>query len=424
MKKLFAILCAAGMLTPSQSPAAIDYFRPLLDTTPYLPGDCINNEAALYNKSNPNSQEPIDKAAVLIGYWGDPGTPEAVNAATNPITWPLEQLLHTPTATYKRGFWNLNMEDRDSSIALSCSEMGALINTYQFNHNIPVSGGGPQAQLFRKASQPIPLFTHATKSKVYIQAAIKHPHHRWDVNDPGDGQIVLAYYVQPLKCPTKANPNNPCPLTNGQNVPFFAHVIALYHNLNGVGTYNEVLSNDGFNAYFSSPLADMQPNGTPPNFLKRSPYSYPMATTTELWNDYRFFRAEISQQNMANMINILRSTFPNSFGQYSADPMDWGIILVTSLLEVVPHYPGANSSTPCNRPMQGESGCNNVEMGAVFTEVSALEHVSTYETTQPSYIPANATLPPPDYEATRPFTPSTGMAAPVISMERIRERVQ
>jgi len=391
MRTLFITLAALAFAQT----ASAQTFRNLQSTAQ----NCLNGPSTVYNVSHPyQSTPPLDLALMRVGYWGDPWTNEAIYAVANPIQWPVEQLLNIPSATYKRGYYDVGLPVATSAIAASCTDAGFMLNTYQFTHTQSVFGGGPQGGLEIKSSLPRPIYS-STSSQLVIQGYVKHPAHHW--NEEGAvGQIILAYYVQPRYCPHGSS--NLCPAaTADNNVPAFAHVIALYASNNASGTYDEFFDSDGFTGFFSSPLANYQANGSPPQFLTKSVHSYPMATRYELWQDYRFYRAQISYAQMANMIAIQRAANPSIAAVTSPHPTDWGIVLVTGLVET---FPNAQSNCFAN---QNNPGCRNISMAVAMSYVESYEMITPCtgpacpRTKASGPMPILGATPPTDYEATR-----------------------
>lgn len=384
---LVAVLLAIGTTASAQT------FRPLISST----SNCVNDGVSLINTSIPNTApEPLDRATFKVGYWGDPGTAEAIYAVTFPISWPVEQYLNTPNYTMKRGYDDQGLPVGSSAITLSCYEGASLLNTYQFTHTRPVQGGGPQAGLGKKASYAQRIFT-ATNSDLVIQGYFKHPAHHWN-EEGSEGQIVMAYYVQPLYCPMVQG--GICPAATLDNgIPAFAHVIGLYSSTNNAGTYNEYFGNDTFTGFFSSPLADTQLNGAPTQYLSKSVYSYPMATRYETWSDFRFYRAHISRAQLQQMIAIQRNASPQIAAASSPDPNDWGIVLVTGLQE---SFPGTGSQcTKNNNP----AGCHNISMAVSQAYIEAYEYIPTgraADTREGSGLPLRTSFVPQGYETQRP----------------------
>lgn len=379
------------------STATAQTFRPLISST----SNCVNDGLSLRNYSNSTTApEQLNRTTFNVGYWGDPGTAEAVHAVTFPISWPIEQLLNTPNYSIKRGYYDVGLPTATSGITLSCYEGASLLNSYQFSHTQPVQGGGPQAGLGQKTSHARRMFT-TPNSDLVIQGYFKHPAHHWN-EEGAEAQIIMAYYVQPLYCPfTKGGICPAATLNNG--IPAFAHVIALYSSTNSTGTYNEFFGNDTFTGFFSSPLSSTQANGAPTQYLSKSIYSYPMATRYEMWNDFRFYRAHISRTQMQQMIAIQRNASPQIAAASSPNPDDWGIVLVTGLQE---SFPGTgNQCTKGNNP----PGCRNISMAVSQAYIEAYEYVPTSRAgnaLEATGLPLLTGLVTPDYLSRRPSGPA------------------
>lgn len=336
-------------------------FFPITGTTE----GCLDDGASIFNQVTEGIDINTDRPTVVVGYHGDPGTFERLNAISFPQTWAIDQFVGVSNASLKLGLYDQPLPVGSSGIAVNCQEAGFLVNTFQFDHTQPVRGGGPQGSLGIKKFFPRPVYGSSI-SQMVIQGYVKHPYHHW--TEPGAvGQIVLAYYMQPLVCYDKrSGAPYPCPAATAQNnVPAFAHVIALYDSRNNIGTYNEFFGNDTFTGFFSSPLANFQENGAPPQYLKKSIYSAPMAEGNQTWTNYNFFRAEISYEKMANMISIFRGSAPSVAAITSPNPVDWGIVLVGGLVETLP-APRPECVRGINAPM-----CLNIAMATTFGYIQA-----------------------------------------------------
>jgi FG-GAP-like repeat len=321
----------------------------------------------------PTSNDPatvsdlnINQATTSIGFWGDAGTDELARAVSNPVTWNVEQLLNLTNPTRKVGYWDIGPPQATSAVVLKCNEAGFFLNTYQFNHTIPIRGGGPGAQVAKKTSFPQAMFS-SDRNKFIIQGYIKHPYHHW-TEDGAVGQITMFYYVQPLYCPQYFWLGGRCPAANGSNgVPAFAHLLGIYDS-RYEGTYQEFVDNDTFTGFFSTPLADSLPSGLPPRFATPSSFSSRMARKNEIWNSARFFRAEIGFSQMQQMIDVARRDGAIASAT-TRNPMDWGIVLVGAQVETSP-----TQAAQCVRNTN-TVGCRDVVMAATFEDIAAFELV-------------------------------------------------
>jgi hypothetical protein len=373
---------------PRQLKIACGVLTGLLVTTPafadsFLFGtsdDCISTTQSVFEASDPAAALPSDRAIIRVGYWGDPGTPERIGAVANPVQWNvglLSGVLAAPTE--QRGYADFGPPVATSAVQARCGEAGVVLNSYQFSHTKPVAGGGPQMGFGEKRSLPMPLFSsNRYPQALSIRARIKHPQHDWN-EDGAVGQIVLVYYLQPLRCP-ELFPNQLCPAASfGNRVPAFAHVIGLYDSrpadaATGVG--NEHLLHDGFTTFFASPLAEMQADGTPVRLLQVHASSALATNADVTWNEYRDFRADISRSRLQKMLNIFRSKAA-ACPQFTVDDPaclvratppnieDWGIVLVSALVEVFP------AALPQCVRSANAPGCLNISMGVGIRNVDA-----------------------------------------------------
>lgn len=353
------VLCCVALCISSIEPLKAQVFNPLIGTSE----SCVDNNNSIFNRTVEGSDVNTDSPVVTVGFLGDPGTWERNNAISFHQNWALDQFVGIQNPTLKLGLYDEPLPVGSSGIAVKCQEAGFLINTFQFSHTQPVQGGGPQGSYGIKKFMPRRAF-ESSSSQLIIQGYVKHPNHHWDEPD-AVGQLVLAYYMQPLTCYRHGTPYECQAASVTNNIPAFAHVIALYDSRNLIGTYDEYFDNDTFSGFFSSPLANYQQNGSPPQFLKKSIYSAPMATAWQTWSGYNFFRAEISYEKMSNMISIFRNNAPAAAAVTSPDPIDWGIVLITGLVETAPR-----SLQTCIKN-NNAPGCLNIAMATSFASIDA-----------------------------------------------------
>lgn len=323
--------------------------------------NCLNTSHNIINIVDPtNYLNNNHQANAMVSYLGDPDTYERHYAISLTQTWGLEHVVGVPGASHVLGLYNEGLPVGSSGIAVSCHEAGFLINTYQFSHTTAVRGGGSGGSV---SINPPRLTTpySATDSTMRIEGLVKHPFHHWNEADAST-QIYLYYYLQPKYCGSA-----PCPLSTQSNgVPTFAHVIAL-HESRTDGTYNEVLAHDTFVSFFSSPLADLQANGQPVQYLRPAPGSAQMANRYDTWADYRYYAADISYTTMQGMIAKVKVENPSLFASTSADPRDWSVVNVGAIVENTPAY-RADCVKNAN-PL----GCRNSSSAVAFSRVQALE---------------------------------------------------
>lgn len=124
-------------------------------------------------------------------------------------------------------------------------------------------------------------------------------------------------------------------------------------------------------------MRSTQANGNPVNLLSVSPYSYQMENQYSTWSTSRFFRAHISYSAMQSMIAQYKASAgpcpPNGNSRSCYIPLtsnlpeDWGIILVTGLVEAFP-----TAAPQCIRNT-ANNGCNDISMGVTMTEIHSYE---------------------------------------------------
>ena len=376
MQWLFALAtalagCAAS--SPADSKNWSYRFERLLGTS----GQCLDfADGSVVNINDPAIELPRNRAFARVGYWGDPATAERDFAISVPIlSWDGGTLtgLSVP-AGQQRGHYDLGAQVAASLIQIDCAsgsvEVGAVINSYWFNHSAPIQGGGPQMSFGQKMDFPVPISQYSEGSELVIQGQIQLPfvHH----HEPGAiGQVVLVYYMQPLSCPRFAS--GPCPAaTLANRIPSFGHVIGLYDSRPSAtpDSYQEFAGHDTFTAFFSSPLADQDPSGAPLKFLEKSAYSANTLLGDGSWRGYRFFRAHIDYRQMESMIAYARATVPELWDA-SARPDDWGIVLVSALMEI------SNAAAPQCQTGQGAAGCNDIVIAASMTTIDAYRAIPT-----------------------------------------------
>ena len=372
MKK-YAILCCALLATADAyafwDPWAYDFER-IMGTSE----SCLSfADGSVVNINDPNIELPRNRAVARIGYWGDPGNPEREYAISNTIySWsggPVTGLYVDPKL--QRGYYDLGQSVGASMLQIACSsghaEVGALINSYWFTHTQPIFGGGPQVSLGEKRDFPVPIPKFSNGKDLVIQGWFKHPYRH--SHEPGAlGQIVIGYYMQPLHCPRQAPGSQLCPAATAQNrIPAFAHVIGLFDTrpASPSNTYYEFAAHDGFTAFFSSPAANLDPAGNSLEYATMSPHSAGTLLGDFRWGDYKFYRVHIKYRQMQTMISQAKAMVPD-LADASSDPDDWGIVLVTSLLEI------SNAAAPQCQTGSGAAGCNDIVMGVSMAGIDAL----------------------------------------------------
>ena len=367
-RALLALMVAACGCVCSAEGKDWNYrFEKLLGTS----GQCLSfADGSVVNINDPAIEVPRNRAFVRVGYWGDPATVEREFAISLPIlSWDGGALtgLSVPRIQ-QRGYHDLGPEVAASLVQIDCAsgsaEVGAVINSYWFTHRQPIQGGGPQLSFGQKNDFPIPISQYSSGSELVIQGLIQLPHVYY--HEPGAiAQVVLVYYMQPLLCPRFAS--GPCPAaTLANRVPSFGHVIALYDSRPSAttGTYREFAGHDTYTAFFSSPVADRDPIGAPLKFLEKSRHSSGSVFGGATWTGYRFFRVHVDYRQMESMIAYARATVPELWDA-SASPDDWGIILVSGLVEI------SNNAAPQCQTGQGAAGCNDVVIGASMSAIDA-----------------------------------------------------
>lgn len=366
------LLLVLGLLLPMHAGAEEQVLLTTRD-------DCVTATNGVIENSDPAIPLPHDRAILRIGYWGDPGTHEREQSIGRTVQWNLGLATGIQSAPAQQlGYYDLGMPIATSGIQANCSEVGVVINTFEFNHTEAVLGGGPFASYGEKLSLPAPIFPSSNRAaqRMLVRGEFKHPYHRW--TEPGStGQINLVYYLQPLWCP-ELYPGRLCPAVELNNrVPTFAHVIAVFDNRPAVADAPLELSlHDGFHFFVSSALSP----GTelaPVAFVTPSARSATYVRGNSTWSDWRLFEAELSRAQLQKLLNVYRDSAapcprfdlddPACLIRVSPpDIADWGIVHVAALVE---SNPGAHAL--CIRG-QNAAGCRNIALGVGMRNIEAV----------------------------------------------------
>ena len=261
---------------------------------------------------------------------GDPGTQEQAQEVANQVSWDVGLVTGLRAApASQRGYRDDGLPVGSSAFQLACDGAGFFINTFQFDHKVPLSGDGPNAYLGQDFDPPLPF-----GDGIVISLDAKVPWLLSQSPPPNQGvaQLNILYYLRDAK--------------SGGTV---AHVIGLYDSRpfgqDGLG--HEFTSSDGVTSFASSPLLPSDSAGNPIAFV--SPPTAGQSQFATNWSDSRHFQAVVTVAELGRIIAALRLREP----ALSTDPADYGVILYAAGVEVMP----------------GTDDTHNVSFGASVTNL-------------------------------------------------------
>lgn len=280
---------------------------------------------------------PPNLTVLRVRHMGDPGTLARLWQVAWPVTWDVASVtglqVPPPAAGWQRGFLDLGLPAGTNAFQLHCASAGFMINTWSFPHAEPVVGGGPHAILERNFDPPLPLWTRPG-AELTLQVEAQVP---WTYV-PGDGvaQLSFVYYLR-----------------HAMRGTFHAHVVALWDSRASLAPrLSEYVANDTFTSFASTPLVDRLPDGSPPRYATRSPYSRPLALGPG-WSGWRFLRAHVSRAQAAAMLSDAARADPS----IDPDPAAWQLVSALVFLEVV----------------TGQGNTGNLSVGASVRDFMVLE---------------------------------------------------
>lgn len=264
--------------------------------------------------------EPVNTTHMRVQHIGDVGTDELRLEAANEVGWDVGLVtgLRAP-ASAQRGYRDLAPPILPSAFQLDCDAAGFFINSFRFEHSLPLFGEGPSAGVGRTLD-PAPLVFDDTRAPLFMQARIAVPTSYSPAMTAGLGvtQVGFYYYVRDM--------------TTGTVI---AHVIGVLDNrppgLGGSG--NEILAHDGITAFAGSPLAAVDGRGEPVRFVEPGPGSATMRYG-QAWDEPTLFRADITYDRFKAMLEALAaSSLPGT--RLSTNPLDYRVAFFGVLAEVV-----------------------------------------------------------------------------------------
>lgn len=326
-RRLMRILAATALLAvlPGHAFAVNDYADAQL--TPLYASESIGVRRLLpeYALQKPPAWLPPPNATyVYVRGMGDPGTTELEHEVTNTVNW--DASFYTgfrPNGFYwyrsQRGYANFGPPFGTNVFQVQGHYAGFLINTWSFSHTEPTltpwgaQDGGPHLAYERRFSPEIEVFRDDS-SELTLQVYFKLP---WLLlgRNSASAQAILFYYLTDI--------------TSGFR---FAGVIQFFDSRPwGIFNGREALRTDSHDYFVSSPLARRTSDDQTLRYATMSPYSDSIQNGVE-WTADKFFRAHVSQDNLASIIDDLQSQ-PGVTG-ISADPNDWRLLRAGVLVEI------------------------------------------------------------------------------------------
>jgi len=320
-RKLFLLLSALGFFVFSVPSFAVDnYANAEFDEIHSY--QCINSNRV---KSQFDSYTP-NLVYMKVRHHGDPGTAELLNQVATSVGYdvsvysgyqpPFSPLVGLSYA--QRGYYDLGPPDGSSAVQVYCANAGFMINTYQFSHAVPVTGGGPNVAYDVEFRPTKPVFNHPGSSELTLQAYIKLP---WFL-DVGGGIGQVVFYVTWID--------------TSENLKFFQLMQVFDTRPWGSGNGSEFVAYDPASliGYASSPLKNYDKYGSAVQFITKSPYSQTMQNDTT-WSSSKFFRVHVSEENLAGLVEELRAGQPALYENLSSNPGDYELASAGVIAEVL-----------------------------------------------------------------------------------------
>lgn len=274
------------------------------------------------------SQFPLTEPGhyyLIVRHHGDPETAEWFGQVANPVTYDVGEFTGfrppAPVSAWQRGFHDRGWPDGSSAVQLHCRDVGFMLNTYQFQHTVPLTGGGPNI-VYEHHFDPRPAIWARPDDRLHFSLDLRLP---W-LNDGqadhatgrGVAQVSLFYYVEH-------------PATGH----IFAHVIALFDSRPfGLGNGHEFIGHDTFFDFASSPLRALTVDGVAPRYIQRIAGSSEMRNDAP-WADTLHFAVEIGQPEVQRILDDVAEA-----GSTPASAADYRLRSVGVLVEA---FPGSNN---------------------------------------------------------------------------------
>jgi hypothetical protein len=237
---------------------------------------------------------------LFVRHLGDYRSEEWYNQVATPVTWDVSVYSGfrppDPIADWQRGNYDDGPPSGTSAVQLHCTDVGFIMNTYSFQHTVEPRGGGPH-YAYEHVLGGMPRVWQFDDSALHFALDLRIPWVYTADADPsrglGVGQVTLFYYA-----------------IDESEGRLFAHVIALFDTRPlGIGNGREFIGNDTYVDFASTPLADVDADGTPLRYLSRDPGS------ASYRNEHAFgvdaplhFAATVDRTHIQRMLDDLGSS--------------------------------------------------------------------------------------------------------------------
>nr|WP_321411971.1 hypothetical protein [uncultured Allomuricauda sp.] len=242
-----------------------------------------------------NESTPLDTMIMVVRWQDDvshSGNAISINPTYDPSTF-TGYTPPTPLSNWQKGEFD-DSTNGSPVFQMNGAYGGILMNSWFTSYQSIVGGGQNTTYEYAFSSPPSPWSTGT--SKLWVQADLRLPWFaNWDNNSNNNypvGQLSFFMYL-------KDTVNNAA----------IAIIVNAFDNRSS--TPSETVMTDTF-TYFASTRFGGTDYSTP------NTYSSSWRSTT--WNTYNFYRAEITRQNLINIITDINSQFSQSF---STDPTDY-----------------------------------------------------------------------------------------------------
>ncbi|APV49455.1 hypothetical protein BWI17_07025 [Betaproteobacteria bacterium GR16-43] len=270
---------------------------------------------------------PKNITFMRVQHMGDLGTAELAGQISNVITWPVGDYtgFYPPDAVAtgaQRGYRDAPPPVASSAFQFLCGGAGFLINTFQFNHTLPLTGEGPSVSVAREPS-PQPVVFSGPGATLTIEAMVNLKHAAYQGPHTVEGTAQLSFFYSVRDVTTNTD---------------LGHIIQFFDSrpIGVGGTGSETIGSDGVIAFASSPMLARDSAGAPVRYIVVGPGSDTMHTV-DAWNRPILFRAQVPYENFRQMLLRMKSgPLPN----ISTRPEDYRVPLFGVLVEV---FPGTGS---------------------------------------------------------------------------------
>jgi hypothetical protein len=277
---------------------------------PIIEQPCITNINQPKVIINQEDAHPVGQYYLVGRHLGAPGTVESTQSVDHPVSYDVGFYTGlyppSPVENYQRGFYDLGAPSGSTAFQVYCDSVGIMLNSWSFNHDQGVTGGGPQALWsYTHESPKTPWST--PDSALTLQAWVQLPWHAtWN---GGIGQIGFGFYLRDT--------------VNNVTFPFILSLFDSRPESQGVG--GEFLSHDTFTPFVSSALK----SGT--RYSTLSPYSESFRSV-QGWDEQLFYRVHVTQQNLLHAVSDLMENNPGL--ELSLKPSDYVLTLSFIITEL------------------------------------------------------------------------------------------